>query len=242
MQNMTLEQSRLVRIDDDAGKMDAALKIPQAAKEIVIIAHRGSATLLEGRHSLVVKNLLEAGLATLEVDLCTGKTETCTIAEAVARLKTASSWAQTESPLENPKLHMILTGDDAAAAFPALDDANIESFIMIDAAMELAAARQPSTTPVLLVVPEHDKALVADNKKALARLSLLSRVKIIPGVLRTADDVTGAAAYLMCRWICGKRGHIRATPPVAFARQEPPQKKTAKFLSAAAGTPALRDC
>lgn len=242
MQNIPLQQSRLIRIGCDDGTLDAALKIPEAAKDIVIIAHRGSASLLEGRHGIVVNSLLKAGLATLEVDLCTDKTEACTIADATARLKAVVSWAQTASPLDKPKLHMILTGDDAAAGFPALDSGNIESFIMIDAAMELAAARQASATPVLLVAPEQDKALVADNKKALARLSLQSRLKIIPGVLRTADDVTGAAAYLMCRWIGGKRGHIRATPPVAFVRQDLPQKKTAKFLAASAGTPALRDC
>lgn len=213
----TLKESRILHIEAAHGvTLDAALKLPQTVKGVVLFPYAGSFGRHTAQNMTVVDALNRAGLATIEIDLTTGEEDRSSLSLAdapdrlgvfAARLAALGDWVRGYPALAGQRLYGVATGAETAVFFEAVTQSGLplRSLVACDARMEMAAQRFPNLDlPVLLLVAEKNAALVAHNRASLAKLPIESRMKTIPQVSHIAEDgyAMTIAGHLIGRWFC----------------------------------------
>src|SRR6516225_11908980 len=114
-----------VSIQAGAVKLHGLLRLPPTASSVILFAHGSGSGRLSPRNTLVAERLQQAGIATLLLDLLTGKEEEIDavtlelrfdIPLLTARLAAATEWTLEQRPLRDLAVGYFGASTGAAAA------------------------------------------------------------------------------------------------------------------------------
>jgi putative phosphoribosyl transferase len=169
------------------------LRIPPAARGIVVFAHGSGSGRHSPRNRFVADVLVRAGLATLLIDLLTQEEEMIDLQTAelrfdirllAERLGDMSDWLANEASTAALSIGYFGASTGAAAALIAAADRPERVRAIVSrggrpdlAGPVLARVRQPT----LLIVGGEDDVVIGLNREALARLAGIKQLVIVPG-------------------------------------------------------------
>lgn len=190
---------RSVRITAGAVQLDGELKVPEAAKGIVIFAHGSGSSRLSPRNQFVARVMRDSGLGTLLFDLLTPEEE---IAEQYTRhlrfdiglladrLTQASEWLSGE--LARPfriGFFGSSTGGGAALVAAAHLGNSVSAIVSRGGRPDLAGEALPRVTaPTLLIVGGLDSPVIELNQQAFDELRCEKELRIVDGATHLFEE------------------------------------------------------
>jgi putative phosphoribosyl transferase len=200
----------LTRIPAGPAQLEGMLELPATPIGVVLFAHGSGSGRFSPRNNQVAEALVEAGIATLLLDLLTPAEDAAyrnrfDIDVLAARLHAASSWLGTE-PLTAPlPLGLFGASTGAAAALRVASDSGtgIAAVVSRGGRPDLAGtALAHVIAPTLLIVGGADGVVVDLNREAYEALNCEKALEIVPGATHLIEE-PGAleqVAELACRW------------------------------------------
>jgi dienelactone hydrolase len=198
---MTLSQDRIVHVAiDPAVQLEGALAIPAGAEGIVLFAHGSGSSRHSPRNKFVAHTLNQGGIATLLIDLLTADEEKVDmrtrhlrfdidfLAERVAR---AIDWLDRRADTQTLNLGLFGASTGAAAALVAAAGRphKISAIVSRGGRPDLAeAALSEVEVPTLLIVGGNDAPVISLNQQALAQLTAMKRLEIVPGATHLFEE------------------------------------------------------
>jgi putative phosphoribosyl transferase len=200
MQAAAAQRERPIAITAPGGRLVGDLTVPQEPIGLVVFAHGSGSSRLSPRNRAVAQVLVDAGLATLLMDLLTAEEEAVDLRTRQWRFDVA---------LLGRRLAATV---DALAADPAVAGLPVGCFGASTgaAAALIAAAERPDrvravvsrggrpdlagdalrhvTAPTLLIVGERDPVVIGLNRDAQAALAAPSRLEIVPGATHLFEE------------------------------------------------------
>lgn len=185
------EQSVHLHLPED-GVLTGDMAVPADASGLVIFAHGSGSSRLSPRNRAVAASLWSAGFATLLLDLLTLHEERIDeitrqhrfdIQLLADRLVAAVDWALEEQSVRDLPIGMFGASTGAAAALVAAAEwqSGIHAVVSRGGRPDLAgAALERVKAPTLLIVGGYDHEVIELNREALARLSCVKRLEIVP--------------------------------------------------------------
>jgi putative phosphoribosyl transferase len=190
-----------VRIAAGPVTLAGDLDVPEGARGVVLFAHGSGSSRHSPRNRFVAGALQEGGLATLLIDLLTAEEEDrerytrhlrFDIGMLAGRLIDVTDWLA-----EQPQTHGLKVGYFgastgagaalvAAAERPEAVGAVVSRGGRPDLAGEVALARVRA--PTLLIVGGEDTPVIALNRQAMAQMSSLVSLEIIPGASHLFEE------------------------------------------------------
>jgi dienelactone hydrolase len=236
--------SQIVEIPIAGARLTTHLMMPRMARGLVVVASADGEHLYSRVNQLVAEQLGRDGLATLVVELLTPEEmrEDAETSElrfnqplVSARLVRVVSWVRSQLPFVGLEIGCLAGGIcagsalAAAAVLPA-----IRSVVCLGARFELAEALLDRVhASVLLLVGQHDTAHLASNRRALARLTRTSQLRVVNEARHLFDEpflVERVARHasvwfertLLCdSRLAAKTGNGNGSPPMRFPRDTP---------------------
>ncbi|MDP4002667.1 dienelactone hydrolase family protein [Methylobacterium sp. NEAU K] len=199
-------------IPADAVILDAILRVPRGARGIVLFAHGSGSSRFSPRNRRVAQYLNMAGFATVLADLLTPDEEGIDrpsghlrfdIAFLASRLHATAEWLMRQPELSRlPRGYFgASTGAAAALVAAAAHPDTIRAVVSRGGRPDLASAALPLVrAPTLLLVGSRDPEVLTLNEQALAQLSCVKSLIVVPGASHlfeepgTLDAVARAAA------------------------------------------------
>lgn len=184
-----------VRIPADSVMLEGLLGVPSRASGIVVFAHGSGSSRLSPRNTYVARELRQAGIGTLLLDLLTadesGNRALVFDVEFLAgRLRAATEWVRLQ-----PATHALAIGyfgastGAAAALIAAADDPTVAAVVSRGGRPDLAAGILSRVeAPTLLIVGGDDVPVIAMNEDALRRLGCEKRLAIVPGATHLFEE------------------------------------------------------
>ncbi|NDJ86246.1 MAG: alpha/beta fold hydrolase [Chloroflexi bacterium] len=198
---MTLSQDRIVHVAiDPAVQLEGALAIPAGAEGIVLFAHGSGSSRHSPRNKFVAHTLNQGGIATLLIDLLTADEEKVDmrtrhlrfdidfLAERVAR---AIDWLDRRADTQTLNLGLFGASTGAAAALVAAAGRphKVSAIVSRGGRPDLAAAALSEVeVPTLLIVGGNDAPVIGLNQQALAQLTAMKRLEIVPGATHLFEE------------------------------------------------------
>jgi dienelactone hydrolase len=200
MRAAAAQRERPIAITAPGGRLVGDLTVPQEPIGLVVFAHGSGSSRLSPRNRAVAQVLVDAGLATLLMDLLTAEEEAVDLRTRQWRFDVA---------LLGRRLAATV---DALAADPAVAGLPVGCFGASTgaAAALIAAAERPDrvravvsrggrpdlagdalrhvTAPTLLIVGERDPVVIGLNRDAQAVLAAPSRLEIVPGATHLFEE------------------------------------------------------
>jgi dienelactone hydrolase len=216
-----LALSRQIRIPAGHAHLEGELKIPAGAAGVVLFAHGSGSSRHSPRNQFVARVIRESGNGTLLFDLLTREEESednitarlrFDIGLLARRLAQATRWVNTQPETRQLGVGYFgaSTGGGAALVAAAELGKDIDAVVSRGGRPDLAGeALARVQSPTLLIVGEHDSAVIRLNEAALARLLCEKEMKIVPSATHLFEE-PGAleeVARLASEWF---RGHLRA--------------------------------
>jgi putative phosphoribosyl transferase len=193
-------ESGVVRIRAGPITLEGDLQVPEGAVGVVLFAHGSGSSRHSSRNRYVARELQVAGLATLLIDLLTPEEEALDqhtahlrfdIPLLAERLVAATRWLG-----EDPATRSLMvgyfgasTGAGAAlvAAGPAAE--RVGAVVSRGGRPDLAADELPRVrAPTLFIVGERDVEVLELNRIAMARLTAVTRLEIVPGATHLFEE------------------------------------------------------
>ncbi len=179
---------KLVHILAGAVSMEGMLSIPEKSKGVVLFAHGSGSSRLSPRNVYVAKNLQEAGLSTLLIDLLSKEEDEIyenrfNIPLLTERLIQIVHWLQEEPETKDLLIGLFGASTGAASALEvaAALGARIKAVVSRGGRPDLAITALPSVvSPTLFIVGELDFQVIELNEKAFAELRCPRRCEIVP--------------------------------------------------------------
>jgi dienelactone hydrolase len=180
--------------------LEGDLTVPARASGVVLFAHGSGSSRHSPRNQQVAAALQEAGLATLLIDLLTPAEEVVDLRTAhlrfdigllAARLVGATDWLATQPATCDLRIGYFgaSTGGGAALVAAAERRDAIHAVVSRGGRPDLAgAALARVRAPTLLIVGERDTPVIAMNESALAQLSSVKRLVIVPGATHLFEE------------------------------------------------------
>jgi putative phosphoribosyl transferase len=210
MSVVTIE--RPVKVPFGRGTLEGILAVPPGANGMVLFAHGSGSGRFSPRNQLVAKNLADAGLGTLLIDLLAeleaeDRDKVFDIELLAERLKVAADWLKQNPETRNLPLCLFGASTGAAAALVAAVR-HPQSFVAV-----VARGGRPDLVmdelsevhaPTLLIVGSRDDVVVQLNKEALGFLRCPKKMVVIPGATHLFPE-PGAleeVARLAQEWFC----------------------------------------
>ena len=195
-----IEQENAVRIPVDKVTIEGNLSKPPATRGAVLFAHGSGSSRFSPRNQYVAKALNKAGLATLLIDLLTIEEEEIDMRTGEfrfdidllsQRLIGATKWLRENPATRNLAFGYFGASTGAAAALIAaakLPD-EIKAVVSRGGRPDLAQDHLPKVkAPTLLIVGGNDQTVLDLNRKAMARLSVLKKLEIVPGASHLFEE------------------------------------------------------
>jgi len=194
------EQGNAVKIPVGRVTIEGNLSIPPAARGIVLFAHGSGSSRFSPRNQYVAKALNKAGLATLLIDLLTREEEDIDTSTGEfrfdidllsQRLISATKWLRENPATRNLAFGYFGASTGAAAALIAAAKLpeEIKAVVSRGGRPDLALDYLPKVkAPTLLIVGGNDQAVLDLNRKAMARLSVLKKLEIVPGASHLFEE------------------------------------------------------
>ena len=204
-----------IPIEHGHGELRGDLATPRGARGLVVFAHGSGSSRLSPRNRAVARTLNDAGLATLLVDLLTGREEIEDARTArlrfdipllTKRLLAACAWAHEQDKLARLAIGLFgaSTGAAAALAAAARDPELISAVVSRGGRPDLAGPwLEQVQAPTLLVVGSRDTEVLELNQQAARRLRCKHRVAVVPGATHPFEEAgtLERAAELATFWL-----------------------------------------
>jgi putative phosphoribosyl transferase len=208
------EEGKTVKIPVANATIEGNLSMPPAAKGVVLFAHGSGSSRFSPRNQYVAKVLNKAGFATLLIDLLTTEEEEIDIRTGqfrfdidllAHRLIDATIWLRKNLATRDSAFGYFGASAGAAAALIAAAElpAEIKAVVSRGGRPDLALDYlQKVRAPTLLIVGGNDSVVIDLNKKALARLSVVKKLEIVPGASHLFEEQgkLGEVAKLSVDW------------------------------------------
>ncbi|MDE3123227.1 MAG: dienelactone hydrolase family protein [Paracoccaceae bacterium] len=177
-------------------RLDGALWRPEAPRGLVIFAHGSGSSQFSPRNRHVARLLHGAGLAALLFDLLTPaeaaeRAQVFDIPLLSGRVRDAIDWAERRDDLAGLPIGLFGASTGAAAALVAAAGCpgKLAAVVSRGGRPDLAqAALADVHLPVLLIVGGADRAVLAVNQAALARLPGPKALRVVPGATHLFEE------------------------------------------------------
>ena len=187
----------LVRIPVDGVTLEGALAVPANATGLVLFVHGSGSSRFSPRNNYVARELRNAGLGTLLIDLLT-RTEDqdyerrFDIPLLTQRVVRVTAWLHAQPETKQLALGYFGASTGAAAALQAAAEAGnkVGAVVSRGGRPDLAGAKALAGVrcPVLLIVGGHDDVVIELNQQAHARLVCPKELVIVPGATHLFEE------------------------------------------------------
>jgi dienelactone hydrolase len=196
----TAHGERAVEIPTDGVRLAGDLTIPAGAPGIVVFAHGSGSGRFSPRNRAVAGVLVDAGLATLLMDLLTAGEEAEDLATGHLRFDVALlsrrvvatiDWLAADADAKDLPVGLFGASTGAAAALIAAADRpqRVGAVVSRGGRPDLAGeALQRVTAPTLLIVGGNDLEVLRLNQLALPALAGEARLEIVPGATHLFEE------------------------------------------------------
>jgi pimeloyl-ACP methyl ester carboxylesterase len=193
-------QSGLVRVRAGRVTLEGDLQIPEGAVGVVLFAHGSGSSRHSTRNRYVAGQLQAAGLATLLIDLLTLEEEAVDqhtahlrfdIPLLAERLVAATRWLGEDPSTRSLSVGYFGASTGAAAALVAAATIpeRVGAVVSRGGRPDLADEALPRVTaPTLLIVGGRDLAVLDLNRIAMARMTAVTRLEIVPGATHLFEE------------------------------------------------------
>ena len=213
-------KEQLVHIPVDGVTLEGALAVPAKATGLVLFVHGSGSSRFSPRNNFVARELRNAGLGTLLIDLLTRVEDQdyerrFDIPLLTQRVLRVTAWLRAQPETKHLALGYFGASTGAAAALQAAaDPANkVSTVVSRGGRPDLAGAKALGQVrcPVLLMVGGHDDVVIELNQQAHARLVCPKELVIVPGATHLFEEpgTLEQVATLAADWF-GR--HLRAAP------------------------------
>jgi pimeloyl-ACP methyl ester carboxylesterase len=191
---------RLVRVRAGTAELQGNLRIPPAARGIVVFAHGSGSGRHSPRNRFVADVLVNTGLATLLIDLLTQEEEVIDLQTAelrfdirllAERLGGVTDWLAGEPSAAGLSTGYFGASTGAAAALIAAADRpdRVRAIVSRGGRPDLAGPVLPRVAqPTLLIVGGEDDVVIDLNRLALRELGGIKQLVIIPGATHLFEE------------------------------------------------------
>jgi dienelactone hydrolase len=218
---------RPAAIPAEGVQLDGTLTIPDGAHAVVLFAHGSGSSRFSPRNRFVARQLHDAHLATLLIDLLTPSEERVDAATAqlrfdipllARRLVAATDWLCGDPPTAQLRVGYFGASTGAAAALVAAAQRleAVGAIVSRGGRPDLAADVIPRVrAPTLLIVGAQDRSVLTMNRHALDRLSAEKELSVVPGATHLFEE-PGALEHVARLAVAWFRRHL--APPAAGTR------------------------
>ncbi|HEX9056523.1 MAG TPA: alpha/beta hydrolase [Ktedonobacterales bacterium] len=191
---------RSISIDTDGVTLNGDLSVPPNAVGVVLFAHGSGSSRHSPRNRYVAGVLRQAALATLLLDLLTTREERVDVETAALRfdigllarrLVGASEWLAREPATRALSLGYFgaSTGGGAALVAAAQRPDAVRAVVSRGGRPDLAGeALAGVRAPTLLIVGGRDLPVIDMNRAAMARMTAVTRLEIVPGATHLFEE------------------------------------------------------
>ncbi len=203
---------------DDA-MLEGNLVVPTRARGVVLFAHGSGSSRHSPRNRAVARNLQQAGLATLLIDLLTAREEAVDertgelrfdIGLLAERLLGATDWLEENPSTQDLPLGYFGASTGAAAALvAAAQREEVAAIVSRGGRPDLAGpVLHKVKAPTLLIVGGRDMAVVELNREAMAEMECEKKLEIVTGATHLFEEkgALDQVAELAREWFLS---HIR---------------------------------
>ena len=209
----------LVHIPVDGVTLEGALAVPANATGLVLFVHGSGSSRFSPRNNFVARELRNAGLGTLLIDLLTRIEDQdyerrFDIPLLTQRVVRVTAWLRAQPETQQLALGYFGASTGAAAALQAAAEAGnkVSTVVSRGGRPDLAGTKALGQVrcPVLLMVGGHDDVVIELNQQAYALLTGEKELSIVPGATHlfeepgTLEQVATLAADWFVRHL-GKR-------------------------------------
>jgi dienelactone hydrolase len=196
----TAEHASAIEIPADEVLLQGDLTIPPHARGIVVFAHGSGSGRFSPRNRAVANVLVQAGLATLLMDLLTAQEETVDLRTRHLRFDVALlgrrviatiDWLATDPTVTQLPVGCFGASTGAAAALIAAADRpeRVRAVVSRGGRPDLAGeALRRVTAPTLLIVGGNDVEVLRLNQQALSAIAGKARLEIVPGATHLFEE------------------------------------------------------
>ena len=215
---------RAVQVAAGAATLEGNLTVPAGARGLVLFAHGSGSSRHSPRNRFVASMLQEGGLATLLVDLLTAEEEALDQRSGALRFDTdmlgrrvigAVDWVAGHPDFERQAVGIFGASTGAAGALlaAAARPERVRAVVSRGGRPDLVGEVAPAVrAPTLLIVGEHDRAVLKLNRQVYEQLPEPKRLEVVPGASHLFEE-PGAlerVAELAAAWFTE---HLRGTRP-----------------------------
>lgn len=187
----------LVHIPVDGVTLEGALVVPANATGLVLFVHGSGSSRFSPRNNFVARELRNAGLGTLLIDLLT-RTEDqdyekrFDIPLLTQRVLRVTQWLQAQPQTKTLSLGYFGASTGAAAALQAAAEPGNKAYAVVSRGGRPDLAGAPALglvrCPVLLIVGGNDDVVIELNQQADALLSCPNDLVIVPGATHLFEE------------------------------------------------------
>lgn len=194
--SISLPTERQVWIPAEPSRLQGSLALPGHPKGLVLFAHGSGSGRLSPRNAAVSGQLQAAGLGTLLFDLLTpveaeDRRNVFDIELLSERLLAATEWADRQPETAGLRVGYFGASTGAAAALraAAVSPVDIAAVVSRGGRPDLASdALRRVRAPTLLLVGSRDPQVLGLNETALAQLTCVARLAVIPGASHLFEE------------------------------------------------------
>lgn len=185
-----------ITITVDGVSLAGSLVVPKGAKSIVLFAHGSGSSRFSPRNGSVAKELQDAGIATLLIDLLTEEEDEVyetrfDIGLLAERLGAIVRWLEKEPSTKTLTVGLFGASTGAAAALlvAARFRKTIAAVVSRGGRPDLAMSELSRVSaPTLLIVGGEDHDVILLNEQAFAKLSCEKKLEIVPGATHLFEE------------------------------------------------------
>ncbi len=191
------DKETLVHIPVDGVTLEGALVVPANATGLVLFVHGSGSSRFSPRNNFVARELRNAGLGTLLIDLLTRVEDQdyerrFDIPLLTQRVLRVTAWLRAQPETIQLALGYFGASTGAAAALQAAAEAGnkVGTVVSRGGRPDLAGAKTLAQVrcPVLLIVGGHDDVVIELNQQAHARLVCPKELVIVPGATHLFEE------------------------------------------------------
>lgn len=205
-----------VQVPAGGALLEGDLALPENAKGIVLFAHGSGSSRFSPRNRFVARELQQAGLGTLLMDLLTREEEAVDLRTAhlrfdipllAERLVAAIDWLRSRPDTRSLRIGLFGASTGAAAALVAAAERPEAVSAVVSRGGRPDLAREALSrvkAPTLLIVGGRDYPVIELNQEAMKALTCHKEMVIVPDASHLFEE-PGAleeVARLACEWFC----------------------------------------
>ena len=177
-------------------QLGAEVRVPPGPRGLIIFAHGSGSSRFSPRNQVVAQALVEAGFATLLLDLLTEdeaarRENVFDIGLLGERLVLAIDWAGAQPGFDRLPIGLFgaSTGAGAALRAAAAKPASVRAVVSRGGRPDLAGeALAAVRAPTLLIVGGRDEVVIDLNRRAMSQMSAEVALEIVPGATHLFEE------------------------------------------------------